>query len=182
MAQDRFRGGYAEKMSTHPLPTDFVTAITAQLGADTDGFLASYTDPPTHGLRVNPAKVSLERLRELTGWVLEQVPWCPTGAYIDPGVRAGAHPYHAAGLYYLQQPSAMVVAEMADLASGQTVLDLAAAPGGKSTQIASAIGPGGLLIANEIHAGRIKALGEVSIRVSGLETMQKRVSIIPARA
>ena len=147
-------------MSTQPLPADFVSAMTAQLGPEIAAFLATYEEPGTHGLRVNPNKVSMDQLRGLTGWNLEPIPWCSTGAYIDPDVRPGAHPYHAAGLYYLQEPSAMAVAELADLAPVQTVLDLAAAPGGKSTQIASAIGPGGLLVANEIHAGRIKALGE----------------------
>jgi 16S rRNA C967 or C1407 C5-methylase (RsmB/RsmF family)/NOL1/NOP2/fmu family ribosome biogenesis protein len=147
-------------MTMPPLPADYVTSMTAQLGPEIDAFLATYQQPPTHGLRVNPDKISLDRLRSLTGWHLDPIPWCPTGAYVDPAVRAGVHPYHAAGLYYLQEPSAMAVAEAADLAPGQAVLDLAAAPGGKTTQIASAIGPTGLLVANEIHVGRVKALGE----------------------
>jgi len=142
------------------LPPDFLAAIRAQLGPDADRFLATYADPPTHGLRVNPAKIDLPTLRHLTGWTLEPIPWCPTGAYVDAGSRPGAHPFHAAGLYYLQEPTAMAVAEMALLEPGQTVLDLAASPGGRSTQIASAIGVTGLLVANEIHPARIKALGE----------------------
>lgn len=147
-------------MTEPSLPIDFIAAIGRQLGSETDAFLATYRQPPTHGLRINPAKVSLDHLRTLIGWDLEPVPWCPDGAYVDDGTRPGAHPYHAAGLYYLQEPSAMAVVAAARLAPGQTVLDLAAAPGGKTTQIASAIGPGGVLVANEIHAGRIKALGE----------------------
>jgi 16S rRNA C967 or C1407 C5-methylase (RsmB/RsmF family)/NOL1/NOP2/fmu family ribosome biogenesis protein len=147
-------------MTIPPLPEAFVATVSGQLGPDAGAFLATYKQPAAYGLRVNPAKVSLDRLRELTGWVLEPIPWCPTGAYVDPADRAGAHPFHAAGLYYLQEPTAMAVAELARLEPGQRVLDLAAAPGGKATQAASAIGPNGLLIANEIHAGRIKALGE----------------------
>jgi 16S rRNA C967 or C1407 C5-methylase (RsmB/RsmF family)/NOL1/NOP2/fmu family ribosome biogenesis protein len=147
-------------MTLPPLPPDYVRAIKNQLGTNADAFLASYDQPPTAGLRINPAKISLAGLHELTGWNLEPIPWCETGAYIDPAARAGAHPYHAAGLYYLQEPSAMAVAEVAAIEPGMTVLDLAAAPGGKSTQIATAIGPGGLLVANEIHPGRIKPLGE----------------------
>lgn len=142
------------------LPFDFVTQIRTQLGPDANRFLATYNDPPTHGLRLNPAKIEISALRTQTGWNLEPIPWCPNGYYIDPTARPGSHPFHAAGLYYLQEPTAMAVAEAADLQPGQTVLDIAASPGGKSTQISAAIGPTGLLVANEIHPARIKALGE----------------------
>ena len=147
-------------MTAPQLPSDFIDAITRQLGTEAAEFLASYDHPATYGLRVNPAKSSLEQLRRMTGWVLEPIPWCPTGAYVDPAVRAGSHPYHAAGLYYLQEPTAMVVVEAARIQPGDAVLDLAAAPGGKTTQAAGAVGLEGLLIANEIHPARIKALGE----------------------
>jgi 16S rRNA C967 or C1407 C5-methylase (RsmB/RsmF family)/NOL1/NOP2/fmu family ribosome biogenesis protein len=147
-------------MANPLLPPEFVDQIGYQLGPDHDRFLDSYDQPPAHGLRINPAKGSLTDLRTLTGWPLEPIPWCPTGAYINPDLRAGSHPLHATGRYYLQEPSAMMVAELADLQPGLSVLDLAASPGGKSTQIASAIGPTGLLVANEIHPSRIKALGE----------------------
>jgi NOL1/NOP2/fmu family ribosome biogenesis protein len=96
----------------------------------------------------------------LTGWPLEPIPWCPNGAYIDPSAQAGSHPFHAAGLYYLQEPTAMAVAEIAEIEPGAHVLDLAASPGGKSTQITSALGATGLLVANEILPSRIKGLGE----------------------
>jgi 16S rRNA C967 or C1407 C5-methylase (RsmB/RsmF family)/NOL1/NOP2/fmu family ribosome biogenesis protein len=147
-------------MTVPQLSPDFIAAITSQLGAEAAEFLATYERPATHGLRVNPAKSSLEQLRELTGWELEPIPWCPTGACVDPANRAGSHPYHAAGLYYLQEPTAMAVVEAARIQHGDAVLDLAAAPGGKATQAAVAIGPHGVLIANEIHPARIKALGE----------------------
>ena len=147
-------------MTAPQLPSDFIDAITRQLGTEAAEFLASYDHPATYGLRVNPAKSSLEQLRRMTGWVLEPIPWCPTGAYVDPAVRAGSHPYHAAGLYYLQEPTAMVVVEAARIQLGDAVLDLAAAPGGKATQAVGAVGLEGLLIANEIHPARIKALGE----------------------
>ena len=143
-----------------PLPPAFISAIRTQLGSEADRFLAIYNDPPTHGLRLNPAKITIADLRARTGWALDPIPWCPNGFYVDPTFRAGTHPFHAAGLYYLQEPTAMAVAELAELAPGQTVLDLAASPGGKSTQISSAIGPTGLLLANEILPARIKALGE----------------------
>jgi 16S rRNA C967 or C1407 C5-methylase (RsmB/RsmF family)/NOL1/NOP2/fmu family ribosome biogenesis protein len=151
---------YAGGMTVPPLPEAFIARVSGQLGSEAAAFLATYEQRPTYGLRINPAKTSLDRLRALTGWALESIPWCPTGAYVDPADRAGAHPYHAAGLYYLQEPTAMAVAELARLEPGQRVLDLAAAPGGKATQAASSVGPEGLLVANEIHAGRIKPLGE----------------------
>ena len=148
------------RMTGLGLPAGFADQLRPLLGGEADAFLASYTQPPAHGLRVNPAKVSLNRLRTLTGWDLEPIPWCSTGAYVDPGDRAGAHPYHAAGLYYLQEPTAMTVAERAGIEPGDLVLDIAAAPGGKSTHAAGLIGERGLLLANEIHPARIKALGE----------------------
>jgi 16S rRNA C967 or C1407 C5-methylase (RsmB/RsmF family)/NOL1/NOP2/fmu family ribosome biogenesis protein len=151
---------YPACMTDPPLPPDFIAAITAQLGDEAADFLATFEQPATYGLRVNRAKITLGLLRALAGWDLEPIPWCPTGAYVDPAHRAGSHPYHAAGLYYLQEPTAMAVAEMARIRPGDAVLDLAAAPGGKATQAASAIGPHGLLVANEIHPVRIKALGE----------------------
>ena len=155
---------------TH-LPPAFIAQVRAQLGADAAPFLATYDAPPTHGLRINPAKIDLPTLRTLTGWNLEPIPWCPSGAYIDPDTRPGVHPFHAAGLYYLQEPTAMAVVECADLAPGQTVLDIAAAPGGKATHASSAIGRSGLLLANEIHPARIKALGENLERWGAVNTI-----------
>jgi 16S rRNA C967 or C1407 C5-methylase (RsmB/RsmF family)/NOL1/NOP2/fmu family ribosome biogenesis protein len=147
-------------MTASQLPPDFIAAITEQLGDESAEFLATYERPATYGLRVNPAKITLERLRALTGWALEPIPWCAAGAYVDPANRAGSHPYHAAGLFYLQEPTAMAVVDLARIRPGDAVLDLAAAPGGKATQAAGAIGPDGLLVANEIHRVRAKALGE----------------------
>ena len=144
------------------LPAAYRDQTRALLGPDADAFLAGYDRPPVGGLRVNPAKISLDELRRRTGWRLDPVPWCPTGASVDAAERPGAHPYHAAGLYYLQEPSAMAVAGAMRVApaAGHRVLDVAAAPGGKSTHLASLLAGAGLLVANEIHPARIKALGE----------------------
>ena len=149
------------------LPAAYRDRTRALLGPEADAFLAGYDRPAVAGLRVNPAKITLDELRRRTGWWLEPVPWCPGGAYLDADQveRPGTHPYHAAGLYYLQEPSAMAVAEAMRVAPGQRVLDVAAAPGGKSTHLAGLLaGRGvagrGLLVANEIHPARIKALGE----------------------
>ena len=89
---------------------------------------------------------------------LTPVPWCPTGFYYDPETRPGLHPYHAAGAYYLQEPSAMAPAELLDPQPGERVLDLCAAPGGKSTQLAGKLAGEGLLVCNEIHPKRAAIL------------------------
>ncbi len=85
---------------------------------------------------------------------MEPIPWCADGFLLPPGVELGKHPDHAAGLYYLQDPSAMAVAELLDPQPGEVVLDLAAAPGGKATHIASRLQGQGFLVANEIHPQR----------------------------
>jgi 16S rRNA C967 or C1407 C5-methylase (RsmB/RsmF family)/NOL1/NOP2/fmu family ribosome biogenesis protein len=103
---------------------------------------------------------------------LTPVPWCPTGFYYDPETRPGLHPYHAAGAYYLQEPSAMAPAELLDPQPGERVLDLCAAPGGKTTQIAGKLAGEGLLVCNEIHpkragilASNVERLGIANARV-----------------
>src|SRR4051812_27349062 len=124
-------------MSTITLPPQFVERMRALLGEEADAFLASYDRSPLAGLRVNTLKLDPAAFRALSPWPLEPVPWAPAGFLIADDARPGKHPYHAAGLYYLQEPSAMAVAEAMAIEPGQLVLDLAAAPGGKATQIAS---------------------------------------------
>lgn len=145
------------------LPESYIKQMKEMLGAEARTFLESYTQPRTFGLRINPLKLGEDEamigvLRERFG--LEPVPWCPTGYYYAEESRPGKHPYHQAGLYYLQEPSAMSAVELLAPEPGDTVLDLAAAPGGKTTQIAGKLGGKGLLIANEIHPVRVKALSE----------------------
>jgi 16S rRNA C967 or C1407 C5-methylase (RsmB/RsmF family)/NOL1/NOP2/fmu family ribosome biogenesis protein len=156
------------------LPEDFIRQMSSQLGEELEPFLASYDAPRTYGLRVQPHKVPAgsplqERLAAMFG--LEPVPWCPTGFYYREDTRPGKHPFHAAGLYYLQEPSAMSSAELLAPQPGETVLDLAAAPGGKSTQLATKIGPEGLLVANEIHPARSLILAENIERMGAANTV-----------
>lgn len=142
------------------LPSAFIDRMRALLGAEADAFFAAYDREERAGLRVNLLKLRPEHFQHIARLDLEPVPWCPSGFFVDPAARPGKHPYHAAGLYYLQEPSAMAVVEALQVRAGQRVIDLAAAPGGKATQIAAALEGSGLLIANEIDGGRIKALGE----------------------
>lgn len=145
------------------LPAAYLERTRALLGEEAEPFLASYGLPRTQGLRLNSSKLetdseTFDAIRAM--FRLETVPWCPTGFYYEEPNRPGKHPYHAAGLYYIQEPSAMSAVEILAPQPGDVVLDLAAAPGGKTTQIAAKMGGRGLLIANEIHPGRAKILAE----------------------
>ena len=141
------------------IPQRFSERMRNLLGSESEQLLSALTEPPVMGLRVNTFKLTPAALQQLTAWPISPVPWCSTGFVIPDELRPGKHPFHAAGLYYLQDPSAMAVAETLAPKAGNWVLDLAAAPGGKSTHLLSLLGKG-VLIANEVARGRLKALGE----------------------
>lgn len=146
---------------TDALPTGFVERMRTLLGSEADAFFAAFDRDPPIGLRVNVLKLRPEHMERISPWDIEPVPWCDSGFFVqDADARPGKHPYHAAGLYYLQEPSAMAVVEALQVRPNQRVLDLAAAPGGKATQIAAALDGTGVLIANEVEGSRIKGLGE----------------------
>ena len=131
-----------------------------QLGDEAQALFDSLSQPPTVGLRVNTTKLSGAEFDALNTWQSERVPWCPSGRVLTEETSAGKHPHHAAGLYYLQDPSAMAVAEALAPQAGDWVLDLAAAPGGKSTHLYSLMQGAGLLVANDINRNRASALVE----------------------
>ena len=135
------------------LPAAFLERMKRLLGDEYDAFLASYDRPRNTGLRVNPRKDAVK-----LPFCEVRVPWEPNGYYLLPDVRPGLHPYHDAGLYYLQEPSAMAPARLLDAQPGEIVLDLCAAPGGKTTQLAAAMDGQGLLVCNEIHPKRARIL------------------------
>ncbi len=143
------------------LPDEFVDRMNQMLGGEAPRFWESYRQERTYGLRLNRLKMQPEDRRfEMLAkrFRLAPVPWCGDGYYYDGPTRPGKHPYHSAGLYYIQEPSAMLPVEQLDPRPGETVLDLSAAPGGKSTQIAAKLQGQGLLVANEIHPLRAKVL------------------------
>lgn len=143
------------------LPTDYLEQMKTWLQDEFPAFLASYKDVPARGLRVNRLKIETETFLQRSPFDLVPIPWCPEGFYYDhERDRPGKHVYHAAGLYYIQDPSAMAPAEALDPQPGERVLDLCAAPGGKTSQIAAKMQGKGLLVANEISPQRIKALVE----------------------
>lgn len=151
------------------LPEAFLARMKEALGPEYESFLESYDAGRFQGLRVNELKLSCEQFLKLQkslekestdGFHLTPVPWCPTGFYYPEEERPGRHVWHEAGMYYIQEPSAMSAAQLLEAQPGERVLDLCAAPGGKSSQIASAMGGKGLLVINEIHPARAKILSQ----------------------
>ncbi len=129
------------------------------LGDEYPAFAESLTLDPVHGLRVNTLKLSADEFHKISPFPLgDGVPWCNSAFVLEGEEKPGKHPYHLAGLYYLQDPSAMSAAELLGPRPGERVLDLAAAPGGKTTHIASLMQGQGLLVANEIKTKRLNHL------------------------
>ncbi len=140
------------------MPEDFQKKLRRLLGeAEYEAFLAAEARPRETSLRLNRRKGALPDLSALR---LEPVPWARDGYYCDGGARPGQLVWHEAGLYYLQEASAMAPAELLGVAPGMRVLDLCAAPGGKSGQLAAALAGTGLLVSNEIHPKRAAVLAE----------------------
>lgn len=142
------------------LPQAFLERMERMLGDEYPAFLESYEKERYQALRVNPLKADREDFLQKAPFTLRTVTWEPNGFYYDKDDAPGKHPYHAAGVYYIQEPSAMAPAAYLDAQPGERILDLCAAPGGKSTQIAAAMRGEGLLISNEIHPARAKILSE----------------------
>lgn len=140
------------------LPAAFTERMQQMLGPEYDDFMASYDLPRYYGIRVNTLKVSVEKFRDISPFHLEPVPWAREGFYINGSDRPGKHPYYHAGLYYIQEPSAMVTVSVLDPQPGDRVLDLCAAPGGKATQIAARLGGKGVVVANDVNQERLKGL------------------------
>lgn len=142
------------------LPQAFLDRMEQMLGGEYPAFLQSYEKERYQALRVNPLKADRDVFEAAAPFTLRPVAWEPNGFYYGKEAAPGKHPYHAAGVYYIQEPSAMAPAAYLDAQPGEKILDLCAAPGGKSTQIAAAMRGEGLLISNEIHPARAKILSE----------------------
>ncbi len=136
------------------LPQAFLDRMEKMLGQDYPAFLASLERPRAVALRFNPLKGQ----RPVLPFVGAQVDWEPAGFYYDPEARPGLHPYHEAGVYYLQEASAMSAVALLDPQPGEKVCDLCAAPGGKTTQVAGRMAGEGFLLCNEINPKRAKIL------------------------
>lgn len=144
-------------MKKDRLPEEYLKEMRDLLGPEYDAYLDSLEERPCSGLRVNTRKTSPEQIAAHFG-LTEQVPWTDNGFYITEESRFTKHPYYLAGLYYIQEPSAMISAASLGTLPGERVLDLCAAPGGKTTQIGADLQGRGILIANDLSASRAKAL------------------------
>lgn len=142
------------------LPEAFTDRMKKMLGNEYEDFIKSYDEPKKQALRLNPLKGESGRFLELCPFSLSEIPWMKEGYYFEQIDRPGKHPYHEAGVYYIQEASAMVPVTFLEAQPGEKILDLCAAPGGKSTQIASAMKGQGILVCNEIHPARAKILSE----------------------
>ncbi|MGN0243268.1 MAG: RsmF rRNA methyltransferase first C-terminal domain-containing protein [Lachnospiraceae bacterium] len=139
------------------LPEQFQNQMKGLL-EDYEDFLASYDQKHHSGIRLNTLKITSQQFQELSGLKLEPVPWTPNGYYYDGESSIAKNPMYYAGLYYIQEPSAMTPAAFLPIEPGDTVLDLCAAPGGKSTELGARLCGRGLLVSNDISNTRAKAL------------------------
>lgn len=150
------------------LPEKFCEEMKRILGDEYPAYLASMEEGRKYGLRVNTAKISAGEFERIAPFPVTKIPYIENGFYYDSSVQPAKDPYYFAGLYYLQDPSAMTPASRLPVNEGETVLDLCAAPGGKATELAARLHGTGLLIANDISAKRAKALLK-NIELFGVE-------------
>ncbi|MGI6012269.1 MAG: RsmF rRNA methyltransferase first C-terminal domain-containing protein [Ruminococcus sp.] len=140
------------------LPKEFKERMKNMLGEEYPAFITSYDGSRTYGLRVNTLKITPEEFEQICPFPIQRIPWIKNGYFYREEDMPSKHPYYFAGLYYLQEPSAMTPASRLPVVPGEKVLDLCAAPGGKATELAALLKGEGILVANEISASRAKAL------------------------
>ncbi len=139
-------------------PEAFLSRMETLLGDEMEQFNGAALSEPTRALHVNLNKIPPDACVAALSFELSPIPYAADGFYLESEERAGRHPLHHAGGFYMQEPSAMTPVACLPLKEGMRVLDVCAAPGGKSTQIANRIGKSGLLVSNEIMAGRCAVL------------------------
>lgn len=139
------------------LPEKFKARMKKLLGDEYDAFIESYTLPPVRAFRVNTDKISLEEFEKINVFGAEKIPYVKNGYYFSFD-KIGNHPFHHAGMIYVQEPAAMAPAECIDIDPDWCVLDMCAAPGGKSTQLKNKLNENSVLVSNEIIPSRCKIL------------------------
>jgi NOL1/NOP2/sun family putative RNA methylase len=139
-------------------PISFTEKMKDILQDEYEDFLKGYDRTRHYGLRVNRTKISASQFERMSMYDLVPVPWIDNAFEYEDNVSPAKHPYYFAGLYYLQEPSAMTPANLLPVEPGDRVLDLCAAPGGKATELGAKLNHTGLLVANDISNSRAKAL------------------------
>lgn len=150
------------------LPKVFEERMREMLGDEFEAYLKSYENVRQYGLRVNPLKITREELEQMEEFHLQPIPWTTNGCFYQEADQPARHPFYTAGLYYLQEPSAMTPASRLEVLPGERVLDLCAAPGGKATALGAALKGKGVLVANDISNSRAKALLK-NLEIFGIE-------------
>ena len=140
------------------LPSKYIDEMKEMLGDEFDDFLASYDEDYYRGIRCNTLKITPSEFEKKVPFVSEKVDWVQNGYYTSEDEQPAKHPYYFAGLYYIQEPSAMMPASQLPVEPGDRVLDLCAAPGGKTTELGAKLKGEGVLVSNDISASRAKAL------------------------
>jgi NOL1/NOP2/sun family putative RNA methylase len=153
------------------LPQPFLDRMQKTLGSEFEAFLSSYDLPPRKGIRVNTLKITPKEFEKITPFALRPIPWEENGFFVSEE-KLGGYIEHFAGLYYVQEPSAMCAAPLLDVKPYERVLDLCSAPGGKGTRLAQATEGKGIVILNEINFSRAKILS------SNVERMGIRNAIV----
>ena len=139
------------------LPEAFVQRMKGLLGAEYEAYEASFQSPAVRAFRVNTNKISLADFEAINIFSKEKIPYVETGWYLAYDT-IGNHPAHHAGMLYVQDPGAMAPAECLDIRPDWRILDMCAAPGGKSSQLRNKLGEEGILVSNEIIASRCRIL------------------------
>ena len=139
------------------LPEKYENRMRCILGDDYQAYENALCLPPVKGFRVNTDKISLENFEKINPFSTDRIPYVKNGFYLSEE-KIGNHPFHHAGMIYIQEPAAMMPAECIDIDRDWKVLDMCAAPGGKSTQLKNKLGENGLLVSNEIIPSRCRIL------------------------
>ncbi len=152
------------------LPEKYTEAMKELLGSEYDSYLESFQENRLFGLRVNNLKISTEDFLKIFPFALTPIPWIENGFFYKEEEKPAKHPYYYAGLYYLQEPSAMTPADRLPVEPGDRVLDVCAAPGGKATELGARLAGKGVLVANDISNSRAKGLLK-NLEVFGIDNV-----------
>ncbi|HQB31778.1 MAG TPA: RsmF rRNA methyltransferase first C-terminal domain-containing protein [Erysipelotrichaceae bacterium] len=168
------------------LPSEYLKNMKELLQDRYPDYLASFDEEKVLGLRVNTLKITVADFLKIAPFKLEKIPFISDGFYYCQTDKPAKHPYYYAGLYYLQEPSAMLPAEVLEIEAGDIVLDGCGAPGGKTTKMASSLNDSGLLISNDISASRCQGLLK-NVELAGIrnchiicEDLRKLADRLPA--